>query len=101
VNPRHYFAHVLLAHHPAPTPKIDVSAAVREHFEKALSVEAVTKTVRERLARRREKDALREQLSSFSRELRAIGRARDARVIALEKKIEEMKKKIGPTGPLP
>jgi hypothetical protein len=102
VNPRHYLAHVLLRHHPPEQAERPALAeAVTEHVRRALSVESVTASLREKLVKRRQREALLDELDRLSRELTIMGVYRDERIEGLRQKVQELKKKVGPTGPLP
>ena len=95
MNPRHYLAHVLLQHYPQKRSQTDFAAAVKEHFAKTLSADALTETLRARLNTKRAKVSVEDELVRLERELELLGGVQDERIQLLRVKVEELQKKIG------
>ncbi len=93
MNPRHYLAHVLLQHHPAPRNHAAVAEVVREHFAKTFSADALTAALRERLGKKRQRDSLQDELIRIERELFVMSELSDERIEALRRKVQELRKK--------
>ncbi len=80
-----------------------MAEAVKEHFAKTLSAEALTATLRDRLGKKRERATVHEELTRLENELAVIGEINDARIVTLKQKVQELQKKVRsrPTGPSP
>jgi len=78
-----------------------MAAAVKEHFAKSLSADALTATLRERLVKKGQRASVQEELTRLQRELEIIGVLKDERITVLRAKVQELQKKIErarPTG---
>lgn len=101
MNPVHFYGHLVLAHRPGAKDEKALADEVKDHFKKTLSVDTVVTRLREQLAKRRQRESLVEAIAALESELHELGLTEDERVAELKGKIEEMKKKLGLTGPWP
>lgn len=95
MNPIHFYGHLVLAHRPQSRDERELADEVKDHFKKTLSVDTVVSHLRERLTKRRQREALQDAIIALERELHQVG-TDDPRAAALKTRVEEVKKKIGP-----